>query len=246
MAFLLTIISALGAVIGGLLALGSRGKLNLTLGFTAGALLGLVAFDLLPEIVELSEHNDLDLTAPMAALVAGFLLFHTIEKFILIHHSHEERYVIHQHPQVGMASAVALISHSFLDGMSIGLAFQVNSTVGIAVAVAVIAHRFADGFNAVNLMLLHKNSRARTVKTLAFVAAAPVAGYLATRFFSLPDMALIIYLGFFAGFVLYISASDILPQAHSRTSSRGVILLTVLGAVFMYVITQAAQGLHLD
>lgn len=246
MALLLSILSALGAVLGGLLALGSRGKLGLTLGFTAGALLGLVAFDLLPEIFEIAGHEGLDVMAPMAALVAGFLLFHTIEKFILIHHSHEEKYVIHKHPQVGLASAAALTGHSFLDGMSIGLAFQLSNSVGIAVAIAVIAHRFADGFNAVNLMLFHKNSRKGTLRVLALVAMAPVAGYLATLFFSLPDSALAIYLGFFAGFMLYIAASDILPQAHSKNSSRTVIFLTILGVAFMYLVTQVAHGLHVD
>ncbi len=51
----------------------------------------------------------------MIALVLGFLLFHILEKTILIHHNHESDYAIHRHPNVGIMSAIALIGHSFMD-----------------------------------------------------------------------------------------------------------------------------------
>lgn len=240
MVILLSFISALAAVGGGLLALSQKRRLNLTLGFTAGALVGLVAFDLLPEIFQISAAEALDIIWPMIALVVGFLAFHTVEKFILVHQSHESDYALHKHPHVGVASSVALVGHSFFDGMSIGLAFQVSNSVGIAVSIAVIGHRFADGFNSVNLLLHHGNNRVRTLKLLAIVAVAPILGAISTMFYSLPLSTLAIYLGFFAGFLLYIGASDILPQAHSKGSSYKTIFFTILGAVFMFAVTRLA------
>jgi zinc and cadmium transporter len=235
-------VSALAAEAGGFLALYKRKNLNLTLGFTAGALIGLVAFDLLPEIFEFASSGTIDIIWPMIALVVGFLLFHTVEKSILIHQSQEKEYTVHRHPHVGYASAAALIGHSFLDGASIGLAFQVNNTAGIAVALAVIGHRFADGFNGVNLMLSHKTSREQSKRVLAVVALAPILGAVFTMFYSFPDAVLATYLGFFAGFMLYIGASDILPQAHSKGASRATVALTILGAVFMFAITRFIEG----
>jgi zinc and cadmium transporter len=241
-AILMACISAAAAELGGFLALGKRKRLNLTLGFTAGALIGLVAFDLLPEIFDISTKNNLDFVWPMAGLVTGFLLFHTIEKFILIHHSNEKQYIVHTHPHVGVASASALVGHSFLDGTSIGIAFQVSSSVGIAVAIAVIGHRFADGFNGVNIMLRHKNTPKKARNILAVVAVAPILGAISTLFFTLPESALAVYLGFFAGFLIYIGASDILPQAHSKGSTRATIGFTILGTVFMFLVTRLAAG----
>ena len=49
-----------------------------------------------------------------------------------------------------------------------------------------------------------------------------------------------LYLGFFAGFLLYIGASDILPEAHSERSSALTILLTCVGAGFVYVVSRIA------
>lgn len=235
---LFTCLAAAWAVVGGFVAIKNRKRLNLALGFTAGIILGLVAFDLLPEIFRICNSQQLDVKWPMTALIVGFLSFHIIEKLILLHQGHEKSYGPHTHPYIGVAGAAALCGHSFLDGASIGLAFQVSSAVGVAVAVAVIGHRFADGFNTTNVMLLHKHSTARARKLLYVAAAMPILGGLSTLLFTLPESSLAIYLGFFAGFLLYIGASDILPQAHSKGPSVSIIGMTVLGVLFMLSITQ--------
>jgi zinc transporter ZupT len=240
MIIVLCTLAALAALAGGFIAIKSREKINLALGFTAGIILGLVAFDLLPEIFKIVKNQNLDIIWPMVALVSGFLLFHIVEKSILIHNSHENQYGVHQHPYVGIAGAVALCGHSFLDGVSIGIAFQVSNSVGLAVAIAVVGHRFADGFNTTNVMLFHKNKPEAAQKMLYIAALMPILGGLSTLFFSLSESVLAIYLGFFAGFLLYIGASDILPQAHSKNSSRITIGLTVLGAIFMFIVTRFA------
>lgn len=231
----LTFVSTL---LGGLFALKNKDHLHRILGYAAGVLLGVVAFDLLPEIFAAINEQHSTPTGPMIALVAGFLLFHIIEKTILIHHSQENEYDGHKHPHVGYASALALCGHSFLDGVGIGLAFQVDSTVGIAVAVAVLAHDFTDGLNTVSLMLLNKNNSRRAFGMLFLDAIAPILGALLTLVVSVSDAGLVLYLGFFAGFLLYIGASEILPEAHSKHSSYSTIALTVAGAAFMFVVTR--------
>jgi zinc transporter ZupT len=235
---ILSLATFISTLLGGLTALKFQKNIRLIMGYTAGVLLGVVAFDLLPEIHKITNEHNLDFTQSMIALVVGFLFFHIIEKTILLHHAHEHEYNVHTHPHVGIASALALSGHSFLDGVGIGLGFQVNNSVGIAVAIAVIAHDFTDGLNTVVLMLRHKNSRGRAFKLLLVDATAPVLGAASTLLFTLPDSVLALYLGFFAGFLLYIGDSDILPQAHSKGSSRATIGLTVLGTLFIFIVTR--------
>jgi ZIP family zinc transporter len=230
----------LSTLIGGAFALRFARAFHLILGLTAGVLLGVVAFDVLPELFELTREHGIDPMGPMTALVTGFLLFHASEKLLLIHHGQETAYAHHRHPTVGVLSAAALAGHSFMDGVGIGLGFQVSPRVGVMVALAVISHDFADGLNTVTLMLAHGNPRGRALAALALDAAAPVAGAASTLLFHLPPFALALYLGFFAGFLLYIGASDILPEAHSERSSALTILLTCLGAGFVYVVSRIA------
>lgn len=235
---LLSAATFVSTMLGGIVAFRNRDRLHRILGYTAGVLIGLVAFDLLPHLFELLHNNNFNPTWAMVALVAGFLGFHVIEKSILIHHSQEEDYGQHHHPQVGVASALALAGHSFLDGFGIGLGFQVGQGVGLAVAIAVIAHDFSDGINTVSLMLAHKNNRQRTLKLLLLDAAAPVLGAVCTLLFKISDQGLVLYLGIFTGFLLYLGASEILPEAHSKHSSYITIGMTVLGVAFMFIITR--------
>ncbi len=238
MTILFTFLAFVFTFIGGLVAFRYKDKLHLILGLTAGIILGVVAFDIFPEIIEMVESTGIDPIQPMIALVCGFLVFHILEKTLLLHHSHEDTYGHHKHPHVGVLSALALAGHSFLDGVGIGLGFQVSSVAGLLIAFAVIAHDFSDGLNTVSLMLAHKNTSRKALWFLLIDALAPILGGLSTLFFTVSEPTLLIYLGFFAGFLLYIGASDILPEAHSQKSSYKTIMMTILGVLLIFAVTQ--------
>src|SRR4051812_21051622 len=239
MPVLVALLTVVSTSAGGIFALRHRDHLHHILGFTAGVILGVIAFDVLPEISELSDSTGLDFRTVMIALAASFLFFHGLEKSLLVHNAHEHEYAGHRHPEVGVASAIALIGHSLADGIAIGLAFQVGSGIGIAVTIAVVGHDFADGLNTVALMLRHGNSRRRAAVMLVLDALAPVVGAALTLTFSVPDRGLLIYLGVFAGFLLYIGASDILPEAHADHPSLATLALTIAGAAAIYGVTLA-------
>ncbi len=241
MPVLFALTAVLSTALGGVVALRSRDRLHLVLGFAAGVMLGLVAFDLLPELFELSDQTFLGVPAVMVAFAAGFLLLHFVERSVAMHAAHEGEYGTHHHdaPAVGLASAAALAAHSFLDGVGIGLAFQVDDQVGYAVALAVIAHDFADGLNTVTIMRASGNSRRRQVTLLVIDALAPVVGAFSTLFFSVGDTVLALYLGAFAGFLLYLATADILPEAHARHPSRLTLVSTLGGVGLMWFVVAA-------
>lgn len=238
-ALLLAALSAVAGLLGGWLALSRRVKPDLAYSFTAGALIGLAAFSLLPQIIELSGEASLSLTAAMGFLVAGFLSIHIIEKLVSVHHNDDSHYRTHTHPFVGLASAAALIGHSFLDGMSIGVAFQISKGFGLTVAVAVIGHRLADGFNIANLVKKSGGRRSRIFRLVVAGALAPVFGVILANFVEVSVDVLMAYFGLFAGLILYIGASEILPQAHSRSVGRSSLFLTLGGVLLMYIISHA-------
>jgi len=228
----------LSTLLGGVFAIRFRDRAHLILGFIAGFLLGIVAFDIFPEIISQVKDRGFDPTGIMIALVAAFLAFHVAEKLIVIHHAHEAEYAAHHHPHRGMLSALAFIGHSLMDGVSVGLGFQVSRAVGVVVAAAIISHDFTDGMNTVSVMLTNRNSTPRTVAFLILDALAPVLGLCATYVLSFPPRFLALYLGAFAGFLLYIGASDILPEAHSGKSSGFTIAMTVAGSLLAFGVSR--------
>ncbi len=232
MPLLFALTTVLSTALGGVFALRHRDRLHLVLGFTAGVLLGLVALDLLPEVFSLASPQVLGLPLVMLAFVAGFLVLHVIERSVALHEQDGE-YGEHHHPQVGLLSALGLVGHSFLDGVGIGIAFQANTALGVAVSIAVIGHDFADGLNTVTLMLSHGNSVVRARVLLVLDALAPLAGAASTLLFRPPEQVVSAYLGWFAGFLVYIATSSILPEAHSRHPSRLTLACTIGGVVFI-------------
>ena len=232
---LLTFVSTFA---GGIFAIKNKSKIHYIMAFAAGVLLGVVTFDIFPEIIEQIKTNNFNSIEAMIALVVGFLLFHVLEKSILIHSHNEESYAEHKHPNIGIASALALAGHSFMDGVGIGLGFQVSPAIGILVAIAVISHDFTDGMNTVTLMLSNKHSDKNSKRFLFLDALTPVLGAASTLFFRVSPHFLVLYLGFFAGFLLYIGASDILPEAHSKQSSYKLMSLTILGTLLIFIITR--------
>lgn len=230
----------LSTTLGGLFGIRHKNQLHFIMSFTAGVLLAVCFFDILPEAFSLITEHHFSTTPLFIALVTGFLLFHILEKLIAYHHSHEGEYADHKHPTVGLFGAAGLSFHSFLDGVGIGLGFHVNAHVGVLISIAVIAHDFSDGLNTVTIMLSNRNTIKRSFFLLLVDAITPVLGVLSTYFFTIPNFILLLYLGFFAGFLLYIGASDLLPEAHSRHSSWKMLLLTVLGVVLIFIVTRFA------
>jgi zinc transporter ZupT len=239
-AIFLSLLTFISTTLGGLFALKNKSKLHFVMSFTAGVILGVCFFDILPEAFTIISEKQMDFTPLSIMIVLGFLVFHILEKSVLIHHSHEDEYSTHTHPTVGLVGALGLAFHSFLDGVGIGLGFQVSPHVGLLIAIAVIAHDFSDGLNTVTIMLTHKNKRKRAIALLVLDAVTPILGVLSTFIFRISDNILVMYLGFFVGFLLYIGASDLLPEAHSKHSSYKMIGLTLLGVMFMFIVSRFA------
>ena len=93
---------------GGLFALRLHEQLHFILSFSAGVLLGVVSFVIIPEIFDLARENTLSATGAMIALVFGFLLFHSLEELVLSRGSKKHGAATHCHPQVGVLAAFLL------------------------------------------------------------------------------------------------------------------------------------------
>jgi len=76
----------LATMIGGVFALSLRDRLHLVLGFSAGAVIGVAFFDLLPEAVETGQAWGPRTILALSAL--GFFLYTLIDRWVALH-SHD-------------------------------------------------------------------------------------------------------------------------------------------------------------
>jgi hypothetical protein len=152
------LVIAIGAfvstMLGGLFALKFQDKLHLILGFSAGSVIGVAFFDLLPEA--LATADPYPASTITSTIAVGFLIYLVLDRFVFVHARGEGPPGGSRRGHLGAAT---LTIHSCMDGIAVGLAFQINTQIGVVVAVAVLLHDFSDGINTVNVVTGHGMSR---------------------------------------------------------------------------------------
>ncbi|MEI9994164.1 MAG: ZIP family metal transporter [Rhizomicrobium sp.] len=230
--------AAFGAtMLGGLVALRLRDRLHLILGFSAGAVVGVAFFDLMPEALKLTPGMP---TTTMLYVAGGFLFYLLLDRLALLHgqadgdgHDHEHG---HGAPRSGLG-AVTLVAHSVFDGMAIGFAFQVSNAIGFGVALAVLTHDFSDGINTMNVVLKNGGTRAMGLRWLLADSLAPAAGIGVTAFVHLPPGVFGTVIAAFAGLFLYLGASDLVPESHHAHPKFLTTAMTLAGAALVYAVS---------
>jgi zinc transporter ZupT len=229
---LITLASIVATALGGLFAIRFKDHLHLILGFSAGAVLGVAIFDLLPEAIELTA-NTYDTRIVTTLIAAGFAFYMVLDRFFSLNIHPKEGCENPRHG--GSLGASALTFHSFLDGFGIGLAFKVSPTVGWIVAVAVLSHDFSDGINTVNMILKNKGEKKSALKWLVADALAPALGVASAYFLTVTSATLGLILSVFVGLFLYISASDLIPESHHKHPTMYTTFMTIFGMAVIFV-----------
>ncbi len=234
---ILAIATAGSTFMGGAIAIKLRKVLHYFFAFSAGALIAVAFLDILPESVTTALRFGLPLHYLFLTVVLSFLLYNTIDRVFATQHM-EGKEEMHQHI-MGPIGASGLVIHSLIDGVAIGSAFQLSPVVGLAVAIAVISHDFTDGINTVIIMLKNWHSSRNALYFLILDALAPVAGILIISQFSLSPIVLALILAIFVGEFVYLGASNILPETKKHTPWKMVALICTGIAVITLITTFA-------
>ncbi len=245
---LLAAVTAIATALGGLLALKAKDRLHLVLGLSAGLLLGLVAFELIPEIFKLDSVEFLGAPTVSIALITGFLLLHFYERFFGSHEPAESDYG-HDHSHkanvAGGIGAVAMGIHIFIDGLALAIAFTVNDALGFAVFAALLVHAFSDGLNLVAFLIKNGKWSKKTIWLLGVDSLARVGGAALGTTLTLNENITSLYLAAFAGIIIYLATSHILPEAHARHSSRWTLVATITGVLIMWGLVSQLHEVHI-
>jgi ZIP family zinc transporter len=228
----LTVVSTL---LGGVVALRMHRQLPTLIALTGGIVVAVALFDVLPEAFDAVGDGK-----RVAWLVgAGFLGFFLAERALVLHHRDEPEQA-RAHARVGALAAGGLSAHSFLDGLGIGLAFHLDTATGLLVFLAVVTHDFADGMNTVGFILRQSDDRRSAMRWLSIDALAPLVGAVVGASVAISEQTLGYLLALYAGFFLFMGATDLLPEAHHEHPSRRRVALTTVGFVATWAVAAAA------
>jgi ZIP family zinc transporter len=230
----LAALTTLSTGLGGAVAIRVRRDLGTLIALTGGIVVAVALFDVLPEaIVAVGDPRRVTWLVG-----AGFLGFFLAERALVLHHRDDAQQA-RAHHHVGVLGASGLSAHSFVDGLGIGLAFHLSTATGLLVFAAVVSHDFADGMNTVSFILRQGGGVRSAARWLALDALAPLAGAIVGSAVSVSERGLGHLLAVYAGFFLFMGATDLLPEAHEHPS-RLRVLLTVVGFVGAGAVAWAA------
>lgn len=232
----LAALTVLSTFAGGAVALRLRRELQTLIALSGGIVVAVAIFNVLPEAFEAV--GDADRVATLVG--AGFLAFFLAERLLVLHHRDEAEQA-RAHADVGVLGAAGLSLHSFTDGLGIALSFELGTGTGLLVFIAVISHDFADGLNTVSFILRQSDDRRRAVTWLTIDALAPMLGALLGVSLEVSENTLGHLLALYAGFFLFMGATDLLPEAHRHPSARRVAL-TVLGFGAVFLVAALARS----
>src|SRR3989338_4526929 len=185
--------------------------------YAIGALLGAVFLEILPEAIETGSSA----AAVSGTVLAGILLFFTLEKLLLWRHCHHNNCEVHEHDTHGRSGTMIMVGdtfHNFVDGVIIAAAFLADTQLGIVTALAIIAHEIPQEVGDF-LILLH-------------------SGYSKAKAFFVNVLSSLALLALAAASMIYVAVADLIPGLHRRvklsdTLQQVVLIVLGVGSIFL-------------
>lgn len=194
---------------------------------SVGAFLAVAFFELLPEAFHESEWASF-------AVAGGFLGFFLLSRLLHEYHHHHQNEDGHEHRERGALVLIGDAIHNFCDGIVIAVAFSVDPLIGVATTAGVILHEVPQEIAELYILLSAGYSRTKALlynfgSALSVVLGTIVALFVMDKFEPLFG----IMIGIAAGNLLYIAASDLLPnlaqsvRAGSREARNQFVLVLI-------------------
>ncbi len=234
---LLGLIASIAVVLGGALVASKKKwptrSQETLLSLGAGFILALVFLKLIPASIQA-----LGETASLYVLL-GFATIHFFEHTIVGHlHFGEET---HHDAMISRASGLSAFSglfiHSFFDGLSISIGLQYNFFLGILIFFAILLHKFPEGLTVGSIMMTAGYSRKMVLASACAIGIATLLGASSVFLLEHVDARMAgIAFAFSAGTVVYVGASDLIPEVNTSKSRYPPLL--VFGGMLLFYLSE--------
>lgn len=225
-------VGIVGTGLGGFLALllvSPKNKtLSILLGLTAGLMLSIITFDLMPEALELS-----GLKIGILGIIIGIFVVIFIED-IFNRHSHKKSKSIEGFLKTGILMGIGIALHNLPEGLAIGSGFMHTSDMGIKVAFVIAIHNMPEGIAMATPLRMSGFSKLK-VLLLTILAGFPtgIGALFGAILGSISEVLIGLCLSVAAGTMLYITCGELIPNSKiihkGRFSTVGLLIGFILG-----------------
>jgi zinc transporter ZupT len=186
--------------------------------------------------------KDVALTAAGALLGSAFMVG---TRRLLEHRKSLTFATLHGGDAVKAAAIVgAMTVHSFTEGAGVGVSFGEGATLGVLITIAIAIHNIPEGL-AVSLVMVPRGTGVLRAAGWSIVTSLPQPLIAVPAFLFVEQFGslLPVGLGFAGGAMLWIAATQLLPDALHESSARSVAVTTCLAAAAMLLLQALLLGL---
>lgn len=238
-ALLLTSIAGLSTTIGSLLGLAFKREnsrfMSFVLGFTAGVMVGVSFFELLP-----SGFKEIGFVKASIAFLAGFIFVFIIDYFIPHEYIGQKERITDKTDKkllrTGLFVALGIGIHNFPEGMATFYSSLVDIKIGIAITIAIAIHNIPEGIAVSAPVYKATGSRGKAFLWSFLSGVVEPIGAILTALVLLPflnSMILGYLLSGIAGLMVFISIDELLPISKSYGYSHLPIVSFIVGIMIM-------------
>lgn len=196
--------------------------------FAVGALLGDSFIHILPQSYQL-----LPPTTVSWLLIAGILIFFSIEKFIRWHHCHDpECQENNSDSHIVSLSLVGDTVHNFIDGMVIAASFLVDTKLGLVTTLAVVLHEIPQEIGDFGIYIHQGVKIKKALLINLFSSLSALVGCLLVIIIGLNLSIQNYLLPITAGGFIYLAASDLIPELHRHHPAPKNSLIQIISVLF--------------
>ncbi len=221
----------------------------LATGMALVVMLGMTFFDLMPEIIEMSETLKFSkwgkLVYILAFMILGILVLKVFDSFLPHHHhehhEHEKNHEEHDHHlfHIGFIMTTSLILHNILEGMSIYIIGAESLSAGFLTALAVGCHNLPLGIEVASSLEGEKNNGflKKIIALLLLFSSSLGAVLLYFLGGNISDSILLALVSLACGMILYIALFELLVEVMSYLKRRETYYGMAIGGIVLLLMT---------
>ena len=238
--YLILIIAVSGPIIGSLIGVIKKPSdffIYNMLAFAAGVMLTISFLNLIPRSVELSS-----IWLCSIGIIIGSILMYALD--ILIPHVHPS-YCIPEHggnfQRTALYLLLGIFMHNFPEGMAMATGTVTNFNVTLSISIAIAVHNIPEGICTSAPYYYFTKKKLKSFLISSSTAIPLIIGFLIAYilFKNIPVEIVGIVIAATAGLMIYISADELIPMAHSQARklwSHSTIFSLIAGVLFVIIL----------
>lgn len=202
--------------------------LSIVLGISAGIMIVVIFFDLIPEAQTTGS-----IWSSLTGLFFGAILISVLDKLFphqnFVSMDNDESHFL----KAGILLAVGIALHNIPEGLAIGAGYSSADNLGLGLAIIMAVQNFPEGM-AVATTLSLAGLKNMEVVLITFLSGIPMGlgAFMGAYLGNISDLSLSISLGLAAGAMLYITFDGLIPDAHKKAEGSTAIF-GILNGIFI-------------